>query len=160
VSGTMSAPTDRPTRVIITNRKAFHDYEIVQRFEAGIVLTGTEVKSVRAGKVSMTDAYGMFPSRHTNELYLMGMHIQPYDFGQRENHEPTRRRKLLLREHELQRIRTQSEEKGLTIIPLSMYFSGPYIKVEIGLARGKKLYDKRASLKDKELKREAQRARE
>ncbi|MFZ9870412.1 MAG: SsrA-binding protein SmpB [Candidatus Kapaibacteriota bacterium] len=156
----MSAPTDRPTRVIITNRKAFHDYEIVQRFEAGIVLTGTEVKSVRAGKVSMTDAYGMFPSRHTNELYLMGMHIQPYDFGQRENHEPTRRRKLLLREHELQRIRTQSEEKGLTIIPLSMYFSGPYIKVEIGLARGKKLYDKRASLKDKELKREAQRARE
>ena len=156
----MSAPTDRPTRVIITNRKAFHDYEIVQRFEAGIVLTGTEVKSVRAGKVSMTDAYGMFPSRHTNELYLMGMHIQPYDFGQRENHEPTRRRKLLLREHELQRLRTQSEEKGLTIIPLSMYFSGPYIKVEIGLARGKKLYDKRASLKDKELKREAQRARE
>ena len=156
----MSAPTDRPTRVIITNRKVFHDYEIVQRFEAGIVLTGTEVKSVRAGKVSMTDAYGMFPSRHTNELYLMGMHIQPYDFGQRENHEPTRRRKLLLREHELQRIRTQSEEKGLTIIPLSMYFSGPYIKVEIGLARGKKLYDKRASLKDKELKREAQRARE
>ena len=156
----MSAPTDRPTRVIITNRKAFHDYEIVQRFEAGIVLTGTEVKSVRAGKVSMTDAYGMFPSRHTNELYLMGMHIQPYDFGQRENHEPTRRRKLLLREHELQRIRTQSEEKGLTIIPLSMYFSGPYIKVEIGLARGKKLSDTRASLKDKELKREAQRARE
>lgn len=156
----MSAPTDRPTRVIITNRKAFHDYEIVQRFEAGIVLTGTEVKSVRAGKVSMADAYGMFPSRHTNELYLMGLHIQPYDFGQRENHEPTRRRKLLLREHELQRIRTQSEEKGLTIIPLSMYFSGPYIKVEIGLARGKKLYDKRASLKDKELKREAQRARE
>ena len=156
----MPEPTERTIRTILTNRKALHDFPIVQRFEAGIVLTGTEVKSIRAGKVSLTDAFASFPSKTSNELYLMGAHIQPYDFGNRENHEPTRRRKLLLKEHELQRLRSQSEEKGLTIIPLAMYFSGPYIKVEIGLARGKRQYDKRATLKEKELKREAQRARE
>jgi len=156
----MPDANERTIRTILTNRKALHDYEIVQRFEAGIVLSGTEVKSIRAGKVSLTDAYATFPSKNSNELYLMGAHIQPYAFGNRENHEPTRRRKLLLKVHELERLRSQSEEKGLTIIPLAMYFSGPYVKVELGLARGKKHYDKRATLKEKELKREAQRARE
>ncbi len=156
----MPDSNERTIRTILTNRKALHDYEIVQRFEAGIVLSGTEVKSIRAGKVSLTDAYAMFPSKTSNELFLMGAHIQPYAFGNRENHEPTQRRKLLLKVHELERLRSQSEEKGLTIIPLALYFSGPYVKVELGLARGKKHYDKRATLKDKELKREAQRARE
>ncbi|MBN9399333.1 MAG: SsrA-binding protein SmpB ['Candidatus Kapabacteria' thiocyanatum] len=149
----MATPNERSTRSIIQNRKALHDYEVLQRFEAGIVLTGTEVKSLRAGKVSLVDAYAIFPSKASDELMLVGMHINPYDFGNRENHIPTRPRKLLLHEHELVRLRTGVEEKGLTIIPLSLYFSGPYIKVELGLVRGKKLYDKRASIKDREQER-------
>ncbi len=149
----MATPNERSTRSIIQNRKALHDYEVLQRFEAGIVLTGTEVKSLRAGKVSLVDAYAIFPSKTSDELMLVGMHINPYDFGNRENHIPTRPRKLLLHEHELVRLRTGVEEKGLTIIPLSLYFSGPYIKVELGLVRGKKLYDKRASIKDREQER-------
>ena len=123
-------------------------------------MTGTEVKSLRAGKVSLTDAYALFPSKNSDELFLVGCHINPYSFGNRENHEPHRKRKLLLKEQELRRIRSQMEEKGLTIVPLSLYFSGPYVKVEIGLARGKKHYDKRAALKEKELKNEAKRVRE
>lgn len=149
----MATPNERSTRSIIQNRKALHDYEVLQRFEAGIVLTGTEVKSLRAGKVSLADAYAIFPSKTSDELMLVGMHINPYDFGNRENHIPTRPRKLLLHEHELVRLRTGVEEKGLTIVPLSLYFSGPYIKVELGLVRGKKLYDKRASIKDREQER-------
>jgi len=149
----MATPNERSTRSIIQNRKALHDYEVLQRFEAGIVLTGTEVKSLRAGKVSLVDAYAIFPSKTSDELMLVGMHINPYDFGNRENHIPTRPRKLLLHEHELVRLRTGVEEKGLTIVPLSLYFSGPYIKVELGLVRGKKLYDKRASIKDREQER-------
>ena len=150
--------SERTIRTIVTNRKALHDFEIVQRFEAGIVLTGTEVKSVRAGKVSITDSYAYFPNKGDNELILVGLHINPYEFGSVENHEPTRRRKLLLHDHELKRLRSNVDEKGLTIVPLSLYFSGPFIKVELGMVRGKRQYDKRAALKDKELKREARRA--
>ena len=149
--------TERTIRVIITNRKALHEYEVLQRFEAGIVLVGTEVKSLRAGKVSLADTYAMFPSRQTDELWLLGLHIAPYDFGNRENHEPLRKRKLLLQAHELRKLREGIEEKGLTVIPLSVYFSGPYVKVELGLMRGKKLYDKRASTKEREIKRDLQR---
>ena len=156
----MPAPDERTIRPIITNRKALHDYEILQRFEAGIALTGTEVKSIRAGKVSLTDAYALFPSKSNDDLYLIGCHINPYAHGNRENHEPTRKRKLLLKEQELRRLRAQMEEKSLTIVPLALYFSGPYVKVEIGLARGKKHYDKRAALKDKEHRKEAKRVRE
>ena len=145
--------SDRTIRPIITNRKAFHEYEVLQRFEAGIALTGTEVKALRAGKVSLGDAYAIFPSRANNDLYLVGLHISPYDFGNRENHEPTRQRKLLLHAHELDRLRTGLEEKGLTIVPLGLYFSGPYVKVELGLVRGKKLYDKRQSTKERETER-------
>ena len=148
---------DRTIRPIITNRKALFEYEVLQRFEAGIALTGTEVKSLRAGKVNLADAYAMFPSRTQNELLLVGLHISPYDFGQRENHEPLRKRKLLLKYHELQRLREGIEEKGLTVVPLSLYFSGPYVKVELGLVRGKKLYDKRAATKEREQKREIRR---
>lgn len=149
--------TDRTIRTIITNRKALFEYEVIQRFEAGIALVGTEVKSLRAGKVNLADAYAMFPSRATDECFLVGLHISPYEFGQRENHEPLRRRKLLLKHHELQRLREGIEEKGLTVVPLSLYFSGPYVKVELGLVRGKKLYDKRAATKDREQRREMQR---
>ncbi len=142
--------TDRTIRPIVTNRKALHEYEILQRFEAGIQLTGTEVKSVRAGKVSLAEAYAAFPSRSSNELLLLNLHINPYDFGNRENHEPMRPRKLLLHDHELTRLRTAIEEKGLTIVPLALYFSGPFIKIELGVARGKKLYDKRQAIKTRE----------
>ena len=120
---------------------------------------GTEVKSLRAGKVNLADSYAMFPDRKSDDLYLVGLHISPYDFGQRENHEPLRRRKLLLKHHELRRMREGIEEKGLTVVPLSIYFSGPYVKVELGLVRGKKLYDKRAATKDRELKREMKRVK-
>ncbi|GMV53755.1 MAG: SsrA-binding protein SmpB [Chlorobi bacterium] len=143
----------RTERIIVTNRKALHEYEILQRFQAGIQLTGTEVKSIRAGKISLAEAYATFPSRTSDELLLLGMHINPYDFGNRENHEPMRPRKLLLHRHELHRLRIATEEKGLTIIPLSVFFSGPFIKVELGVARGKKLYDKRESIKERDEKR-------
>ncbi|MBU3698440.1 MAG: SsrA-binding protein SmpB [Candidatus Kapabacteria bacterium] len=148
---------DRTIRTIITNRKALFEYEVLDRFEAGIALVGTEVKSLRAGKVNLADAYAIFPDKRSDELYLVGLHISPYDFGNRENHEPLRKRKLLLKHHELRRMREGIEEKGLTVVPLSLYFSGPYVKVELGLVRGKKLYDKRAATKEREQKREMKR---
>ena len=148
---------ERTIRTIITNRKALHEFEVLQRFEAGIALLGTEVKSLRAGKVNMADAYASFPNRNSNECWLVGLHINPYDFGNRENHDPLRKRKLLLKHHELLRMRESIEEKGLTVIPLSLYFSGPYVKVELALVRGKKLYDKRATTKEREQRREMQR---
>jgi len=149
----MTEQSDRSIRPIVTNRRALHDYEIIQRYEAGIVLLGTEVKSIRAGKVNISDAYAAFPSKTTDELFLLNLHINPYEFGNRENHEPLRPRKLILNKTELHRIRRQLEEKGLTLIPLQMYFSGPYIKIELGIGRGKKLYDKRQSVKEKEMER-------
>ena len=155
----MSTP-DRTIRPIVTNRKALHDYEVLQRIEAGIVLTGTEVKSLRAGKVAMTDAYAIFPSRKTDDLMLIGLHINPYDFGNRENHISTRERKLLLHAQELHRLRIGIEEKGLTLVPLALYFRGPHVKVELGLVRGRKTFDKRAALKERETDREMKRARE
>ncbi len=151
------ADAERTIRTIVRNRKAFHDYEVLQRFEAGIALTGTEVKSLRAGKVSITDAYAMFPSKSSNELQLIGLHINPYDFGNRENHISTRPRKLLLHSHELQKLRVAIEEKGLTIVPLEIYFSGPYVKVELGVCRGKKLHDKRHATKERDQQREIRR---
>lgn len=141
---------ERSTRTIVSNRKALFEYEILQRFEAGLQLSGTEVKSIRAGKVSLQEAYAVFPSKTNNTLMLVGMHVSPYEFGHRENHEPMRPRKLLLHAHELHKLRVATEEKGLTIIPLQLYFSGPYIKVELGVARGKKMHDKRQAIKARE----------
>jgi SsrA-binding protein len=152
--------SERSIRSIAKNRKAFHDYEVLQRFEAGLALTGTEVKSLRAGKVNLGDAYALFPSKRSDELLLMQLHISPYDFGNRENHDPLRPRKLLLNAHELLRLRTAVEEKGLTLVPLELYFSGPYIKVEIGVCRGKKMYDKRQAIKGRDVERELRRSRE
>ena len=148
---------ERTIRKIVSHRKALYEYEVIQRFEAGIALTGTEVKSLRAGKVNMADAYATFPSRSSDELWLIGLHINPYDFGNRENHDPIRKRKLLLKFNELHRLRDAIEEKGLSVVPLSLYFSGPYVKVELALVRGKKLYDKRAATKEREQRREIQR---
>lgn len=150
----MQTEQERTIRPIATNRKALHDYEILQRFEAGIVLTGTEVKAIRAGLLNLTDAYATFPSKAVDELMLLNLHIGHYEFGNRENHEFLRPRKLILHKQELHRLRKQIEQKGLTLVPTKLYFSGPYIKVEIGLARGKKLYDKRQALREKDADRD------
>lgn len=141
---------EREEKIIATNRKARHEFEIVQRIEAGIMLTGTEVKSLRGGKCSLQDAYAGFKSSDDKELWLFQMHINPYDFGNRENHEPKRVRKLLVSQREATKLKTQVQEKGITLIPLSLYFSGHLVKVEIGLCRAKKQYDKRQTVKERE----------
>lgn len=150
----MSQPEGRKRKIIAQNRKARHDFEIVTTYEAGIVLQGTEVKSLREGKCNLQDSYAVFPKNNASSLSLIGMHISPYHHGNRENHQPIRERRLLLHEKELFRLRQAIQEKGLTLIPLSIYFSGQFIKVEIATARGKKLYDKRQSEKEKDSKRE------
>lgn len=148
---------DRAIKIISNNRRAYHDYEIVQRIEAGIVLRGTEVKSLRQGRCSLQDAYAGFLNSQDDELYIINLHINPYDRGNRENHEPKRTRKLLVKKREAIKLKTAVQEKGMTIIPLSIYFSGPYVKVELGFARAKRKYDKREATKQKETDREIRR---
>ena len=136
----------------IQNKKAFFEYEILERFTAGIALTGTEIKSVRKGKASLSDAYCSFAG---NELYVRNMHIAEYEQASFYTHEPKRARKLLLKKKELKKLLGKVKERGLTIIPLKMFLSKTgFAKLEIGLAKGKKIYDKRQSLKEKERKRE------
>ncbi len=127
-------------KIIAKNRRAFHEYEILDRWEAGIVLQGTEVKALRAGRCNLGDAFGEI---REGEAWLCKMHIGPYEQGNRENHEPFRRRKLLLTRREIRKLQPRIEEKGLTLVPLSLYFSHGLVKVELGLGRGKKLHDKR-----------------
>jgi SsrA-binding protein len=140
----------------IRNKKAWHDYEILDKFVAGIQLTGTEIKSIRAGKASLVDTYCFF---NQGELYVKGMHIAEYDFGNIYNHFPKRDRKLLLTRRELKKLEKQIKEKGLTIVALRIFISdSSYAKLEIALARGKKEYDKREDLKKKDSRRELDRA--
>jgi SsrA-binding protein len=140
----------------IKNKKAYHDYEILEKYEAGIALKGTEVKSLREGKANLRDA---FVRIENGEAYLFNAYIAPYSHGNLFNHEPTRKRKLLLHKSEIKRLFGKSQEKGLTIIPLRMYFNErEKVKVEIALARGRKKYDKREAIKRRELEREAQKA--
>jgi SsrA-binding protein len=140
----------------IKNKKAYHDYEILEKYEAGIALKGTEVKSLREGKANLRDA---FVRIENGEVYLFNAYIAPYSHGNLFNHEPTRKRKLLLHKSEIKRLFGKSQEKGLTIIPLRMYFNERgKVKVEIALARGRKKYDKREAIKRRELEREAQKA--
>jgi SsrA-binding protein len=135
----------------ISNKKATFEFAVLEQYEAGIVLTGTEIKSIREGKVQFTDAYCIFKE---DGLYIMEMHISPYDFGNLNNLDPRRDRKLLLNKREASKLRTKSEEKGLTIIPLKMFFSERnFAKVQIALAKGKKLFDKRHDIKDKDSER-------
>ena len=148
---------ERVQKVIATNRRAEHDYEIVQRIEAGIILQGTEVKSLRQGKCSIVDAYGTFPNPNSNDLVLDNFHITPYEHGNRENHEPKRPRKLLVNHREAIKLKSAVQEKGITLIPMVIYFSGPYVKVEIGLARSKRKYDKREANKERETERDIRR---
>ncbi|MCX6158279.1 MAG: SsrA-binding protein SmpB [Ignavibacteriota bacterium] len=137
-------------KIIGTNRKANFEYEILNRFEAGIVLLGTEVKSLREGKVNLTDAYGKYLN---NELWLFNAHINEYKFGNLNNHDPLRKRKLLMNKKELRKIKAQLEEKGLTLVVTKIYFKNSKIKVEIALGRGKKLYDKRETIKSRDTER-------
>lgn len=147
-------PREKGRKVVASNRKARHDYEILETLEAGIALTGTEVKSLRLGRCSLVDAFGQISER---EVYLHAMHIPEYTMGTWTNHPPRRVRKLLLKRSEIDRIGTKVRESGLTLVPLSVYFSDGWAKVEIGLARGKKSYDKRQSLAKRDAEREISR---
>ncbi len=148
------AEPEKKIKVIITNRKAFRDYEIINRYEAGLSLVGSEVKSLRLGKVQMADAYAMVEG---GEVFLVNMHINPYEMANVENHDPTRKRRLLLNKREIRKLWGAANEKGFTIIPLKIYFKGPYAKVEIATARGKKKYDKRQAIAKREADREIER---
>jgi SsrA-binding protein len=142
-------------RIIAQNRKARHDYAITDVFEAGLVLQGTEVKSLRAGRASLVDAYGRV---RDGEVWLEGLHIPEYTEGTWTNHEPRRPRKLLLHRSEIERLIGKTRESGLTLVPLSLYFSDGKAKVEIALARGKRSYDKRQTLAARDAAREIQRS--
>ena len=148
---------DRTIKVIAKNRRLRHDFEILKTIEAGIVLKGTEVKSLREGKVSLQDAYAHFPNKDNDEIYLVNMHIPPYKQGNIYNHDPERPRKLLLHKREAVKLRSSVQEKGLTLMPYSLYFSGRYVKVELCLVRAKKKYDKRETVKERESERNIQR---
>ena len=148
-------PREKGRTLIAQNKKARYDYAIEDVFEAGLVLVGTEVKSLRAGRATLTDGYA---SIDDGEAWLRGVHIPEYDLGTWTNHEPRRARTLLLTRDELRRLTGKMKENGLTLIPLSLYFKDGYAKVEIAVARGRKNYDKRQAIAEKESKREAERA--
>ncbi len=142
-------------KLVAQNRKARHDYHIEDTYEAGMVLTGTEVKSLRAGRASLVDG---FAEVHEGEVWLHGVHIPEYSQGTWTNHAARRKRKLLLNRHEIDRIESKVNEKGLTLIPLSLYFKDGRAKVEIALARGKKTWDKRHAIAERQAKRETEQA--
>ncbi|EKN67753.1 SsrA-binding protein [Schinkia azotoformans MEV2011] len=142
-------------KVIAQNKKAYHDYFIEDTYEAGIVLQGTEIKSIRAGRVNLKDSYAKVEK---GELFLHNMHISPYEQGNRYNHDPLRTRKLLLHKKEIVKLLGITKEQGYSLVPLKIYLKNGYAKVLIGLAKGKKNYDKREDLKQKEAKRDIERA--
>ena len=143
-------------KIIAENRKARHDFTIYETFEAGISLTGTEVKSLRAGKANMKDSYAQVTRRA--EVFVYNLHISPYDHGNIFNHDPLRSRRLLLHRAEINKLRGRVEQKGYTIVPTKVYFKQALVKVEIALAKGKELHDKRRAIADKENKRSLDRA--
>ncbi len=144
--------TDSHEKLIASNKKAFHDYHVLEKVEAGIELTGTEVKSLRDRGANLKDSYVQFKG---GQAYLLGTHIAPYTHGNIQNHDPERTRKLLLHRREIEKLEVQVVEKGLTIVPLRLYFKGNRVKTEIAVVRGKKLYDKRETEKRREADREA-----
>ena len=141
-------------KIICQNKKAFHEYFIEETYEAGIVLVGTEVKSLRDGKVQLVDSYAVFKG---DELFMLNAHISPYSHAARDNHEPTRSRKLLLHKKELHKLQGKINERGFALVPLKLYFSRGRIKAEIALVKGKKLHDKRETLKKKAMKKDVER---
>ena len=148
-------PKEQGRKLIAQNRKARHDYHVDDTFEAGLVLVGTEVKSLRAGRATLGDG---FAEIHEGEAFLHGVHIPEYTQGTWTNHQPRRVRKLLLHRHEIDRIESKIKERGFTLVPLSLYFKDGRAKVELGLARGKKSYDKRNALAERQANREKQQA--
>ena len=156
----MPKPTSQPAErgaidTIARNKRARFDYEIVDQWEAGIVLTGTEVKSLRGGRATITDAYGIVKD---GEVWLINMHVPPYEMGNQFNHEPTRTRKLLLHGREVRRLIGAVERQGLTLVALELYFKGSHAKVRLGLGKGKKVHDKRDAIRSREQAREIARA--
>ncbi|MGZ8867579.1 MAG: SsrA-binding protein SmpB [Thermoanaerobaculia bacterium] len=139
-------------KLVASNKKAFHEYFVLQKVEAGLELTGTEVKSLREGRAELKDSYVIFKN---GEAFLFGAHISPYTHGNIQNHDPDRTRRLLLHRKEIEKLHTQVAEKGLTVVPLRIYFKGSRVKAEIGVVRGKKLFDKRETEKRREADREA-----
>lgn len=144
-----------PDKVITTNRKARHDYHIHETMEAGIVLKGTEVKSLRQGKVNLKDSYAVIK---TDELFIIGMHVSPYDFGNINNHDPERERKLLVHKKEIRRLFGKIQIQGKTLVPLKLYFKHGKVKVELALVSGKRQYDRRQDIAKRDAEREMQRA--
>lgn len=142
-------------KVAATNRKARHDYFILERFEAGIELMGTEVKSIRAGRVNLKDAFCQVKS---GELFVYNMHVSPYEQGNRFNGEPLRDRRLLMHRREIRKLQASVMQDGFALVPLSLYFKNSRVKVEVGVCKGKKLYDKRSSMAERDTKREMDRA--
>jgi SsrA-binding protein len=148
-------PREQGRKVVASNRKARHDYTILDTYEAGMALTGTEVKSLRAGRASLVDAFG---HESNGEIFLHGMHIPEYTQGTWTNHEPRRVRKLLLKRDEIHKLQGKLRDEGITLVPLSVYFNNGYAKVELALARGKRSYDKRQDLAARDAQREISRA--
>ena len=146
----MAEKKKEAVKIVAQNKKAYHDYFVEEKYEAGIALFGTEVKSIRAGAVNLKDSYCSFDG---GEMFVTGMHISPYEQGNIFNREPLRERKLLMHRREIMKLQGLVQQKGYTLVPLSLYFSGSHVKVEVGLCRGKKLYDKR----DADAKRQADR---
>jgi SsrA-binding protein len=147
-------PEKAAEKVLATNRQAFHNYFIEEKVEAGVALLGTEVKSLRQGRANLKDGYAQF---RQGEIWLMNCHISPYSHGNLNNHDPLRERKLLLHREEIRRLERKRRVSGLTVVPLRLYLRKGRIKVELGLARGKKLYDKREAIKKRDLDRESRR---
>jgi SsrA-binding protein len=149
------AKKDGGSKLVTENRKAFHDYFVLDRFETGIVLTGTEIKSAREGKVQLRDSYAELEK---GEIWLKNAHFSPYSHGNIWNHEPTKKRKLLMRKAEIRKLTGKTVEKGLTLVPLKMYLKNGWLKCELGLCKGKKDHDKRDSIAEREQNLEAKRA--
>ena len=141
-------------KLIAKNPTAFHNYTIENKLEAGIVLSGTEIKSIRSGKANLKDSYALIKN---NEIYIVGLHISPYEHGNIFNKDPLRDRKLLLNRREINKLIVMTKQKGYSLVPLSMYFKGSLVKVELGVGKGKKLYDKREDIAKKDQRREAER---
>jgi len=141
-------------KIVTKNRKAFHDYFIQETYEAGLMLVGTEVKSLREGKANLKDSYALIKG---GEVFLLNCHISPYSHGNMQNHDPVRTRKLLLHKKEISKLWGKMSQQGLTLIPLKLYFKDGKAKVEIGLAKGKRQYEKRDSIKEREAKRDIER---
>ncbi len=142
-------------KIVCQNRKAYHDYSIEETLEAGIQLLGTEVKSLREGKANLKDSYAIIKD---SDVLLLNCHISPYSHGNIMNHDPLRTRRLLLHKKEIERLRGKIQQRGYSLIPLKIYFKGPYAKVELGLAKGKKQYEKRETIKEREAKRAIEKA--